>query len=182
MGDIIVNAGSGTSEVDAWANQFEASKWQVGRLNPQLVDRYTAQTSAFNAGLQNGIEHHPENYPKVPASWVLDPAPPSDGSAPQYYVFYSQTGGPVCPEIPMWTPKPKVTPGNVDIGPPDAGNSAYYDAGPNDAVPNGQIVTGPDGRRYQKIATYLGTNKATGAIPGWYLVLPDAAIQSAKVG
>ncbi len=172
MGDIIVNAGSGTSEVDAWANQLEASKWMVSIKNPQLVAGYRSKARSFNEALQNGIEHNPENYPKVPKSWVLEPAPPTDGSAPEYYVFYSQNGPPVCDAIPMWAPEPRVVPGNPDIDFSHK-DGAYYDAGPRDGVADGEIVT-VAGKRYQKVGTYLGTNQATGKIPGWYLPLPDA--------
>ncbi len=182
MGDAIINLGSGTSVTDAWHNQFEASKWEVDRYNKDSTDKYRAHCYAFNMGLQNGIEHHPENYPKVPGAYKLDPPPPVDGSEPDYYVYYVQGDRPVCDEVPMWSAQPRVKPGNVDIGPQDASNPAYYDAGPNDGVVNGQIILGPDGRRYQKIGSMMGQNKITGAQGGWYLVMPDAAIQTTKVG
>lgn len=172
MGDQIINLGSGTSITDAWHNQYEASKWEVDRYNKQSADRYRAKCYAMNMALQNGIEHHPENYPKVPGAYQLDPPPPSDGSEPDYFVYYTQGTRPVCDEVPMWNAQPRVKPGNVDIN-LSRKDGAFYDAGPLDAVENGQEVTGPDGKRYQKIGTYLGTQQATGAIPGYYMLLPD---------
>ena len=182
MGSMFIDPILATSEVAAWRNQLEASKWMVALKNPQLENGYRAKAKAFNDALQNGIEHHPENYPTVPASWVLDPKPPDNLDDLNFYVFYTQTGPPVCDPIPMWKPQPRVVPGNVDIN-FSRKDGAFFDAGPLDGVANNEIVKGPDGKRYQKIGTYLGTNVATGAIPGYYMLLPDApppAEQAAK--
>ncbi len=143
--------------------------------NADLLAGYLAKTKAVNDALQQGQYRPGENfdpltqYPRVPASFILGPP-----QGPFHYQYEEQTGGPVCMPVAMWVPEPKVTPGNIDIGPVDAANPAYYDAGPRDGVSSNQVVTGPDGRKYQKIGTYLGTNRATGAIPGYYLVVSES--------
>lgn len=172
--DLIDNSSPGVMPGDAaamTATELFYAQRRVNLKNADLIDGYHAKTGAVNDALQQGQyrlgdNFDPSMYPRVPVSYVL-----GDPQGPFAFRFEEQTGPPACPAVPMWSPNPRVTPGNVDIDLTKK-DGAFYDAGPRDGVANGEVVTGPDGHKYLKLASYLGVNKATGAIPGWYLLQP----------
>jgi hypothetical protein len=153
-----------TSLEAAFANQLAASTDQVARLNQDLKLRYDGLWNNFVINVESGQRDN-SNPPQPPMAWELFPAPPKDGSAPNYFVFYQVGQTPICamPAVPNnhMPVDPSTLPKNVIV----IGTNFYgkwYSVGPNDTFPVG-MSTPPqaDGHVYEKFGAPVG--------PGWYL-------------
>ncbi len=175
MSTVLVNPGSGTSLADAYANQYAASQSQVAWLNADAKIRFDGATTSFNTNMESGEKGVNTTPPVAPFVWELTPAPPADGSAPDYFVFYAQstttrvTGSVVADTFNAGAPVSPLTPNVIHIGVSIGGK--WYSVGAQDSFPVG-MTTPPqaDGHMYERYGSEMGANvNAGGFIPGWYL-------------
>ncbi len=172
---IFVNPGSGTSLAEAYANQYADSQSMVVALNADAKLRYDDLVTNFNTNMESGEKGVNTTPPEAPFVWELFPAPPADGTAPDYFVFYrlsttTKIVGTVVPDtFNHGATVAPLTPNVIHLG-VSLGNN-WYSVGDKDTFPLGE-VTPPqaDGHTYERFGSEMGANvNAGGFIPGWYL-------------
>src|ERR1051325_10019324 len=164
MATTLVTGFNATSLEAAIANQLAASIDQVARLNKNLKFIYDGAWNNFVINVESGQRDN-SNPPQPPMAWELSPAPPKDGSAPDYFVFYAQGNTPICPMPPI---PPSVVPVDKSTLPQNfihIGKNFYgkwFSVLENDTFPVGMTTPPqPDGHMYEKFGAPVG--------PGWYL-------------
>jgi hypothetical protein len=165
MNQLIGNPGdSGTGLADAIFSQLQASKDQVARLNKDVKLRYDGLWNNYVINVESGQRDN-SNPPQPPMAWELSPALPTDGSDPDYFVFYAIGKTPICAMPPLPNSVTPVDPSTLPKNMIVLGKNFYgkwFAVGPYDTFPVG-MTTPPqaDGHMYEKFGAPVG--------PGWYL-------------